>query len=539
MTIARAFVKARTPWDVFGGAIAIQPGSAIWTSPSHPKSPSERHDNPVRCPSSLPTSGYAQPTSNRYDRVMSSESPSTSIGTPPDAPRPVVVVAGLIASGKSTVSRALAEALGATRFEADRVKNTLLQGLDAGEAGTEARWRRDFSPGFEREVYDDMLRRGDEALARGEAVVLDACFPLRAERLAARALAAKHGRPFLFVFCRISDATRHARLAARDREAGAPGWEALHDRLAKHYEPLTELPDRDRIEVSSDGPVEPLVAEIVTRLAEASARLAESAPSPATPPPKTIPIEPRPRIVSFDCWGTLISEEDWHWAHTLRITALRQAALELGEDVPLEEAKRAFEAAWQRHQDLWHAHETSGAKEIAAWGLAELGLEPNDAARTNLVRRFEGASHTGHVQALEGARALLAALARKDTPSVLVCDTGLTPGRVVRRLLDGQGLLEYLAVQIFSDEVGAPKPDPRPFLAAIAPFDVEPSQVVHVGDLRRTDVAGARALGMQTVRIRARHDDQSELPEADHVVDSHAELATLLGVELAPDSANP
>jgi putative hydrolase of the HAD superfamily len=240
--------------------------------------------------------------------------------------------------------------------------------------------------------------------------------------------------------------------------------------------------------------------------------------------------------VSFDCWGTLIAEEDWHWAHTLRVAALREAARELGADISLEEAKRAFEAAWQRHQDLWHASQASGAKEIATWGFAELGLEPTAPAYKNLVRRFEEASHTGHVQALDGARALLAALSRTGVPCVLVCDTGLTPGRVVRRLLEGQGLLEYLAVQIFSDEVGVPKPDRRPFLAAIAPFDVVPSQVVHVGDMRRTDVAGARAIGMQTIRIRSKHDDSSEWPDADHVVDTHEALAKLLGVDIATDT---
>ena len=35
---------------------------------------------------------------------------------------------------------------------------------------------------------------------------------------------------------------------------------------------------------------------------------------------------------------------------------------------------------------------------------------------------------------------------------------------------------------------------------------------------------------MCTVRIRSHHDDRSELPEADHIVDSHAELEKLLGL---------
>ena len=35
-----------------------------------------------------------------------------------------------------------------------------------------------------------------------------------------------------------------------------------------------------------------------------------------------------------------------------------------------------------------------------------------------------------------------------------------------------------------------------------------------------------------TARIRARNDDVSEWPEADYTVDSHAELAALLGLDL-------
>ncbi len=64
----------------------------------------------------------------------------------------------------------------------------------------------------------------------------------------------------------------------------------------------------------------------------------------------------------------------------------------------------------------------------------------------------------------------------------------------------------------------------------------DPVGVVHVGDLRRTDVAGARALGMATVRFRGVVEDDvpeegdDDGPEADHVIDRLAELPALLGV---------
>jgi FMN phosphatase YigB (HAD superfamily) len=109
-----------------------------------------------------------------------------------------------------------------------------------------------------------------------------------------------------------------------------------------------------------------------------------------------------------------------------------------------------------------------------------------------------------------------------------VCDTGLSPGRVVRELLARAGLLSLLEVQVFSNEVGVPKPHPRMFEAALGPLGVAAAHAVHVGDLRRTDVQGGRGYGMGTVRIRAVFDDGAPFPDADAVIDAHHDLADAL-----------
>ncbi|MAE93900.1 MAG: hypothetical protein CL910_04505 [Deltaproteobacteria bacterium] len=178
----------------------------------------------------------------------------------------------------------------------------------------------------------------------------------------------------------------------------------------------------------------------------------------------------------------------------------------------------------------WEEGRASGAPEIATWALADLGLGEELAARAALVRDFEQASHSGRVLMVDGAGVLLQGLVGAGVRCALICDTGLTPGRVVRQHLDRLGLLPCLEVQVFSDETRRPKPHPEAFHAALEPLGVASGEAVHVGDLRRTDVAGARGIGMGTVRIRARYDDASELPDADRVVGSHAELGPLLGL---------
>jgi FMN phosphatase YigB (HAD superfamily) len=241
------------------------------------------------------------------------------------------------------------------------------------------------------------------------------------------------------------------------------------------------------------------------------------------------PFEGTPDAVTFDCWNTLLYEENWPAAHARRVAELHRVAAEAGHATTREEATRAFDSAWARHMELWREEQATGAVEMARWSLENLGIELHGIAFDHLVHHWQQASHT-HVEALVGSHRLLQRLCSLGIRTALVSDTGLTPGRVVRRHLERNGLLELLEVQIFSDEVGVPKPHPRTFHAALEPLRVAPERSVHVGDLRRTDVAGGRSVGMGTVRLRARFDDLEALPDADAVADTHAHLGSLLGL---------
>lgn len=238
------------------------------------------------------------------------------------------------------------------------------------------------------------------------------------------------------------------------------------------------------------------------------------------------------RAVTFDCWGTLIHERDMAAAHGERVRAVERVAREHGRAVTTETAASALEDAWHRHWHLWSSGRASGAHEIATWSLER--FEIVDSATTlGLAKQLAEAALVSEIVVLDDAHRTLELLAGSGVRRALVCDTGLTPGSVVRQLLADVGLLDWLEVLVFSDEVGAPKPNREPFEAALAGLDVASSEAVHVGDLRRTDVVGAREVGMGTIRIRHHHDDETELEEADHVVDTHADLHRLLSEILA------
>ncbi len=81
---------------------------------------------------------------------------------------------------------------------------------------------------------------------------------------------------------------------------------------------------------------------------------------------------------------------------------------------------------------------------------------------------------------------------------------------------DGPGV--RVEVVVDSGTVGVDKPDPRIFDFALAACGVRPEAAVHVGDSRRTDVAGALAAGIRPLHL----DPFGLCPDR-----SHEHLATL------------
>ncbi|HVL89276.1 MAG TPA: HAD family hydrolase [Actinomycetota bacterium] len=227
------------------------------------------------------------------------------------------------------------------------------------------------------------------------------------------------------------------------------------------------------------------------------------------------------RAVTFDCWGTLIYESDFVRGRELRVAAVGELT-----GLGAEQAGELLQRAWQRHHDEWTSERQHGAEGIARDICAELGAGPE--VETELVRKLEEASLQCEVAMVPGAAETLRTIKRAGLRTALICDTGFSPGRVVRELLGRHGLTDHLDHLVFSDEVGVPKPNHKMFAAALDAVGGGPA--VHIGDLRRTDVAGARAAGLHSVRFRGIYDDLGEHPDADHVVDELSHLLQLLGL---------
>lgn len=231
----------------------------------------------------------------------------------------------------------------------------------------------------------------------------------------------------------------------------------------------------------------------------------------------------RVRAVTYDLWLTLLVDDDPAATHRLRATMLAEL---LG--LSLEEAQVHERAAHVALYEGWLSGRALSVPDLAAVVLTSAGRDQDQVDEVAHV--LEAPTASAGVRLLPGAREAIEAVSAVH-PLGLICDTGMSSGRHLRHLLDDLGLLDAFTVTVFSDETGVPKPGRLPFATALSALGVAAQDAVHVGDIRRRDVAGALAAGMGVVRYRGGRDDLDDAhPDAPHVVDHHAEVLPLLGL---------
>ena len=80
-----------------------------------------------------------------------------------------------------------------------------------------------------------------------------------------------------------------------------------------------------------------------------------------------------------------------------------------------------------------------------------------------------------------------------------VISNTFVPGQVLDRHLAREGLLDLLAIRIYSCDIGYRKPNPKLFAAAAERVNLPPERIMFVGDMLRQDVSGANRAGMISV----------------------------------------
>ena len=151
----------------------------------------------------------------------------------------LLVMTGLIASGKSTVAQEIAAALDLELFSSDRLRKELA-GIPP-ETSQRAAYGADlYSAATTQQTYDALAMRARQALGRGCSVILDASFAKRKARQRMAALAQELQARYCVLECWASEATLRERLRAREHMSTSisDAREWLLSQFQRDYEPV-------------------------------------------------------------------------------------------------------------------------------------------------------------------------------------------------------------------------------------------------------------------------------------------------------------
>jgi len=156
------------------------------------------------------------PASQREDARQQAEflfSLAASYTSGPTRPT-LMLVGGLMGTGKSTMALTLQHELGWGLFSSDTVRKRLAH-LDPTEPHANAYGQGLYSQQWTARTYDALLTEAKAALANGHSVLIDASFMQRADRQAAARAAAAHGANAIFVETTCPKEVALKRLAQR------------------------------------------------------------------------------------------------------------------------------------------------------------------------------------------------------------------------------------------------------------------------------------------------------------------------------------
>ena len=180
--------------------------------------------------------------------------------------RPLLfITTGLVGTGKTALSQALAKRLGLVVISSDVTRKKL-----AGIPTTEHRFEEFdtgiYSAEFSRKTYDKMLMKAKEFLIEGSSVIIDASFIKTEERLKAKRLAEEIRADFFIVECILGEKSVRERLAQRLKQGSVSDgrWE-IYELQKGQFDPVVEVLETSHVIIDTSPPVEENVRQILNR----------------------------------------------------------------------------------------------------------------------------------------------------------------------------------------------------------------------------------------------------------------------------------
>ncbi|HVZ40210.1 MAG TPA: HAD family hydrolase [Candidatus Kapabacteria bacterium] len=238
-------------------------------------------------------------------------------------------------------------------------------------------------------------------------------------------------------------------------------------------------------------------------------------------------------VVTIDFWNTLFDSSGGVVRNDARRAVLMAAAADAGYNASFEQLEEAYRSIWAYFDVQWlEHHRTPTSPELVREICQRANIQLREEVLDAVAREFSRGVLQHPPVLLPGAAEALAQLASRARLA-LISDTAFSPGSVLRELMELNNVAQYFDAFIFSDETGVAKPHPDAFRLALEALGGTAASAVHIGDLERTDIAGAKGAGMKAILYRgveSPHKYAEDATTADAVMHHWNEVLDMLAM---------
>lgn len=178
----------------------------------------------------------------------------------------LLIIGGLVGTGKTTVAQALSQSLGFTAISSDITRKKLV-----GIVPTEHRFEEFrggiYSADFSQKTYDEIQAQAKKFLSQRNSVIIDASFKKKEERVRAKSLAEEMNANFMVIECILDEKNIKSRLERRLKESSISDgrWE-IYLSQKQDFDKIMEFQPENHIIVDTSQPVSNILKIILERI---------------------------------------------------------------------------------------------------------------------------------------------------------------------------------------------------------------------------------------------------------------------------------
>lgn len=206
------------------------------------------------------------------------------------------------------------------------------------------------------------------------------------------------------------------------------------------------------------------------------------------------------KVITFDFWNTIFDSSNGRERNSVRKNTIIEEIQKLNPELEFD-VDTLLKSAWEYFNHNWiNEHKTPSSMEMVKFFWKQLALNENSVAQNRIATVFEESVLYYPPQLNESVSQAIEELS-KNYKLAIVSDTGFSPGRILKSLLNTESILHFFSAFSFSDETNTSKPHPKAFQTILSALNCLPHNAVHIGDIERTDIAGAKAVGMKAIKF--------------------------------------